>query len=866
MKRRTLVLCAALGFSCSVSAQEAQTITIGETLGEFEVVRVEQPDGVAPLWVMKTEVPWDLYDIFLLRLDLPKRARRRNVDAEARPSKPYWLPDEGFGHNGHPALAINYNGARKFAVWLSEKTGKLFRLPSEEEWEYFCEGGGDRGGDLDNVAWYDENSDLMTGSIGGKAPNGFGLLDTLGNVAEWAVGRDGKMVIKGGAYWDVAEDVHCAQREIYTSDWNTSDPQFPKSKWWMADAPFAGFRLVMQGNEYHVAKTGVDENEGSLAAPLLTIQAATELAQPGDVITVHEGTYRERINPPRGGTADDRRIVYRAAQDERVAIKGSERVEQWEKVSGDTWKATIPADVFGEFNPYDDLIWGDWFRNNGRDHHTGAVYLNGHWLTEAAKKEDVFTTGSEPFSKKRALTPVADHDPLWFAVVDDTNTTIWAQFKGVDPNAETVEINVRQSVFYPKKPGVNYITVQGFTLEHAATPWAPPTAEQIGLISTHWSKGWVIENNTIRYSACSCVTLGKYGDEFDNTSDSSARGYVETIERALENGWSKEDIGHHLVRNNSVSHCEQAGIVGSMGAAFSTISGNEIHDIHMRRLYSGMEMGGIKIHGAIDTHIINNHVYRTWRGIWLDWMAQGARVSGNLLHDNETTQDLFVEVNHGPFLIDNNFFLSGNGLYDISNGGAYAHNLFAGRLITIPLERNTPYHKAHSTEISGMEPFYSGDTRFYNNVFTSQKERPVWPERVPEALDNQHYFGLAPYDKSKPPISMTGNVFLGQAEPSAHEKDPGTNPGIEPGYELMEKEDGWYLQLDFDPTWLEQKRSIVTSGLLGEAKIPGLRFEQADGTDYQLGIDYLGNKRHLENPVPGPLTAPGDENQWHKVW
>jgi len=246
MKRKVLALCAALGLSCPVGAQDVKTITIGDTLGEFEVVRVAQPGGKTPLWVMMTEVPWDLYDIFLLRLDLSESERKQKVDAEARPSKPYLLPDEGFGHNGHPALAINYVGAEKFAAWLGEKTGKRFRLPSEDEWEHFCEGGGHVGGDLDAVAWYDQNSDLMTGPIGKKAPNGFGLFDTLGNVAEWAVGRDGRMVIKGGAYWDVAEDVHCAQREIYTSDWNASDPQFPQSTWWMADAPFAGFRLVME--------------------------------------------------------------------------------------------------------------------------------------------------------------------------------------------------------------------------------------------------------------------------------------------------------------------------------------------------------------------------------------------------------------------------------------------------------------------------------------------------------------------------------------------------------------------------------------------------------------------------------------------
>jgi hypothetical protein len=92
---------------------------------------------------------------------------------------------------------------------------------------------------------------------------------------------------------------------------------------------------------------------------------------------------------------------------------------------------------------------------------------------------------------------------FWFAEVDEKNTTIVAQFKGVDPNKEPVEINVRQAVFYPRQTGRNYITVRGFTLEQAATPWSPPTAEQIVIIGTNWSKGWIIENNTIQYSTMS---------------------------------------------------------------------------------------------------------------------------------------------------------------------------------------------------------------------------------------------------------------------------------------------------------------------------------------------------------------------------
>lgn len=243
---KLVAVCLLLGLSGSVGAQEFKTITIGEDLGTFELVKVALPDATPPLWVMTTEVSWDLYDIFLLRRDMPEAERGLEIDAVTRPSQPYWFEGEEFGHNSYPALAINYHGAEKFAAWLSEKTGLRFRLPSEDEWEYFCAGGGDLGGDLDDIAWYADNSDLETGPIGEKAANGFGLHDTLGNVAEWAVGRDGKMVIKGGAFWDESGDVHCAQREIYTADWNASDPQFPQSKWWMADAPFAGFRLVME--------------------------------------------------------------------------------------------------------------------------------------------------------------------------------------------------------------------------------------------------------------------------------------------------------------------------------------------------------------------------------------------------------------------------------------------------------------------------------------------------------------------------------------------------------------------------------------------------------------------------------------------
>ncbi len=589
---------------------------------------------------------------------------------------------------------------------------------------------------------------------------------------------------------------------------------------------------MASAREYHVSVNGNDQYEGSADKPLRTISAAAKLAQPGDAITVHAGTYRERINPPRGGQSDQNRIVYQAAAGEKVALKGSEIVKGWQKQANDTWKVSIPNSFFGGFNPYSDLIRGDWFNPKGRNHHTGAVYLNGHWLTESATLGEVQKPAGET--------------PLWFGQVDETNTTIWAQFKGVNPNEAEIEINVRRTVFYPEKPGVNFITVRGFTMMHAATPWAPPTAEQIGLIGVHWSKGWIIENNDIAYSTCVGVTLGKYGDQWDNTSQNTAEGYVETINRALKNGWSKQNIGHHIVRNNHISHCEQAGLVGSMGAVFCTITGNVIHDIHMRRLFSGAEMAGIKIHGAIDTEISHNHIYRTCLAIWLDWMAQGTRVTGNLLHDNDT--GLFVEVDHGPFMVDNNLFLSGRSLLDMSEGGAYVHNLFAGALDPRPeLGRETPFHKAHSTEVAGLRKIPGGDDRFYNNIFVGNT-------------------GLASYDKAVWPMQMAGNVFFKGAKPSKHEQDPLVPPESDPAIKLTERPDGLYLEITLDKAWAEKQCPFVTTELLGKAKVPDLPYEQPDGSPLKIDTDYLGKKRPERNPTPGPFENPGQGNLVLKVW
>lgn len=743
--------------------------------------------------------------------------------------------------------------------------------------------------------------------------------------------------------------------------------------------PLAPAVLAENGmpKEYHVSANGNDANDGSADRMLRTISAAAIKAQPGDIITVHEGVYRERVNPPRGGESDATRIVYQAAPGEKVEIKGSEIISGWEQVQDGVWKVVLPNTFFGGFNPYRDLIHGDWFNPKGREHHTGAVYLNGHWLVEAAQLDEVlapagtipawlsqagseyllnvawlqprdlpripatsfaakngtqnapcseggecigfiinghwvkydgidfkentdlleiraasassggiieirlnapdgellgscsvpntggwqswssFRTKIQPMSGVQNLClvfksvtpePAPQDVALWYARVNDTTTTIWAQFKGVNPNEQLVEINVRQTVFYPEKPGMNYITVRGFILSQAATQWAPPTAEQIGLIGTHWSKGWIIENNVVSHSVCSGIALGKHGDEYDNTSADTAEGYVKTIERAIDRGWSKENIGHHIVRNNTISHCEQTGIVGSLGAVFSTITGNTIHDIHVRQLFTGAEMAGIKLHAAIDVEICGNHIYRTCRGLWLDWMAQGARVSGNLFHDNQS-EDLFVEVNHGPFVVDNNIFLSPTTLLTLSRGGAFVHNLMTGAIRVHPYDaRLTPFHKAHSTELAGMHDNPCGDDRYYNNLFVKRGD-------------------LSVYDKARLPAYMDGNVFLAGAKSARCEDNPLMDADFDPQIMLVEKPDGCYLEGNFEQARAAARtRKLVTTELLGAAAIPGLPYENRDGSPLRIDADYFGKKRNEANPFPGPFESPQNGKQTIEIW
>lgn len=204
--------------------------------GDSGLVSVSVPE----FWMGKTEVPWEMFDVFYLKLDVP-RSSRTGVDASTRPSKPYGAPDRGFGHRGWPAISLTHGAAVRFAAWLSERTGKKYAVASDAQWQRAADLAGDAS---DSVAWTRANSGARTHKVATSSPDLLGLHDLYGNAGEWVTGLDGTGWLRGGTFEDPPDSVTSESRTLQQPSWNQTDPQVPKSRWWLSDGPFAGFRIV----------------------------------------------------------------------------------------------------------------------------------------------------------------------------------------------------------------------------------------------------------------------------------------------------------------------------------------------------------------------------------------------------------------------------------------------------------------------------------------------------------------------------------------------------------------------------------------------------------------------------------------------
>ncbi len=249
----------------------------GDDEGPQHKVRIE------PFWMGKTEVTWDMYDIWSFNLDIQRRKVENltptpldpKADAVTRPTKPYTDMTFGMGQRGYPAICMTQHAAKKYCEWLSAKTGHYYRLPTEAEWEYAARAGttgkysfGDDDSKLGDYAWFAGNSNEKYQKVGLKKPNPWGLLDIHGNVSEWCLDKyepefykkfgpgqiaeaplalpmtEYPRVARGGSWKDEAEGLRSATRIASSDEWKQQDPQIPQSVWYMTDALHVGFRVV----------------------------------------------------------------------------------------------------------------------------------------------------------------------------------------------------------------------------------------------------------------------------------------------------------------------------------------------------------------------------------------------------------------------------------------------------------------------------------------------------------------------------------------------------------------------------------------------------------------------------------------------
>ena len=482
------------------------------------------------------------------------------------------------------------------------------------------------------------------------------------------------------------------------------------------------------------------EGDGTRERPYKYISDAARAALPGDTVRVAPGIYREYVDPVHAGT-EENRITYVSEEPLGAVITGAEEARGWKRYQGSVWVLRVDNGIFGSYNPYTTMVGGDWYFAPVI-RHTGAVYLNDRQLYEAETLEECLKGEVYPCSWEREFSIYK-----WYTEQDGDQTVIYANFQEKDPNQEKVEIHVRRNCFMPSKTGVGYITLSGFRVEKAATTWAPPAAYQDGMVGPHWSKGWIIEDCEISNSKCCGISLGKYYDpENDHYFTrkhvkSPTQMERDAVCRGQYHGWLKENVGSHIVRRCHIHHCEQTGIVGRMGCVFSVIEDNHIHHINNMQQLGGAEIAAIKLHAAIDVTMRRNHIHHSTMGIWCDWQAQGTRISQNLFHDNHApseeipkaegamdSQDVFIEVSHGPTLIDNNLMLSRASVRLAAEGVAVVHNLILGAFTAIGggtdmivngvnQPRYTPYHIPHRTEVAGFMTILHGDDRIYNNIF-----------------------------------------------------------------------------------------------------------------------------------------------------
>lgn len=391
---------------------------------------------------------------------------------------------------------------------------------------------------------------------------------------------------------------------------------------------------------YHVAcghATAADSNPGSEKRPFRTIGRAAAVLRPGEKAIVHEGVYRERVCPARGGEGPDRMIAYEAAPGETVCIKGSEvwqpafrPSEGWRmgpvSGGGTVWMADVPAELFAGYNPFS-------ITNAPAEFWT----FTREWTEEEAhrfllRRGAVFADG-RPLRQVFRVSELAHTEGAFW--VEDPGLRIHLRLWGdADPSDVEFEVTAREQVFAPDERHLGYIRVSGFRMEHAADGIPVP---QRALLSTTRGHHWIVEDNQIRWANGCGLDVGAQ----DWKSDQPERS-----------GW-------HVIRRNTIADCGICGIAGGTGADHTLVESNIIERVGGLGVERIWECAGLKFHVCTGS-LFRGNVFRHLRdacGLWLDVRNRNCRISGNVFADIESVRGgVYIECSHDLNLVDGNVF------------------------------------------------------------------------------------------------------------------------------------------------------------------------------------------------------------------
>ncbi|MFW5767454.1 MAG: right-handed parallel beta-helix repeat-containing protein, partial [Bacteroidota bacterium] len=408
---------------------------------------------------------------------------------------------------------------------------------------------------------------------------------------------------------------------------------------------------------YHVAQNhprASDNNAGTKEEPFLTISKAANILQPGEKVIIHEGVYREQITPARGGSGAEKLIIYQAAEDEKVIVKGSVSCDpkHWKPSRG--WQAGGSA-YLAEQNQDKQQVWQYDLHDIDFKGYNPFGLLN---LMQDQEYLDYTQVNMTPHFKKRGWV-IIDGQRIEQVLKppqlkEKENGAFWAEHngqrihvrfpEGKTPENVTAEISIREQLFAPKEYGLGYIKIKGIHFMHAANGFPVP---QRGAVSASRGHHWIIED-------CIIEGVNSLGMDLGNEMWHTEK---------------EEIIGWHIIRRNTFRNCGLAGLQG-MRAKNYLVEDNLFENIGWHDAEHGWEAGAIKFHLSENT-LIRRNVFRNIRhapGIWLDYLAsKNCRITKNVFSGITSARGcVYIEVSHHKMSIDHNVFHDTHSQYWIS--------------------------------------------------------------------------------------------------------------------------------------------------------------------------------------------------------